>query len=112
MLPLAPTQPARLIKTTTSRCPACLKPAAAEVWERHGPAGGVWMVKSCGEHGRSEVLLARDPRYYHESHGAGAGGAARLVLGAARNLSDAKPLLCPMRAGASRPPVGVRGDLS
>jgi len=50
------------VKTTTSRCPACLDRIAAAVFER---AGEVWMDKECPEHGRFSALLASDARHYY-----------------------------------------------
>ena len=56
----------RLMKTTTSRCPVCLEPIPAEVHERDGR---VIMAKTCLAHGRFEVTIANDPRFYHLSRG-------------------------------------------
>lgn len=56
----------RLLKRTTSRCPRCLTPIAAEVIDRNGR---MIMVKSCPEHGRFEVSIANDPRFYHLARG-------------------------------------------
>ncbi|MHC4948699.1 MAG: radical SAM protein, partial [Planctomycetota bacterium] len=58
--------PARLLKRTTSRCPTCLAAIPADVLEREGR---VVIVKSCPDHGASEVTLASDRRFYHVSHG-------------------------------------------
>lgn len=60
----------RPIKRTTSRCPVCHAAIAAEVVER----GAVYLEKSCPEHGRFDVLLASDPRFYHVSTGHAAAG--------------------------------------
>lgn len=57
----------RRIKTTTSRCPVCLAATEAEVFER---GSSVFMRKSCPEHGAFEILIARDPQFYHFSIGA------------------------------------------
>lgn len=61
----------RSIKHTMSRCPACLAEINAEVFERDGC---VFMAKTCSQHGPFETLIARDPRFYHLSIGAGGCG--------------------------------------
>lgn len=66
----------QLLKTTVSRCPVCLEPIPAEVYERESR---VIMAKACPEHGRFEVTLANDPRFYH------------LSRGSAENASDCSP---------------------
>ena len=52
----------RLIKTTESLCPTCLKRIPATVREREG---GVWMDKECPEHGAFSALLASDVAHYY-----------------------------------------------
>ncbi|MCA9296857.1 MAG: radical SAM protein, partial [Phycisphaerales bacterium] len=59
--------PSRTIKTTTSRCPRCLAVIEAVVHERDGM---VIMSKRCDAHGAFDVVLARDPRFYHRAVGA------------------------------------------
>ncbi len=63
----------RLVKSTTSRCPVCLATVAAEVREAQGR---VVMHKSCPEHGRFDVTIARDSRFYHDSRGSSSCGPA------------------------------------
>jgi uncharacterized radical SAM superfamily Fe-S cluster-containing enzyme len=58
--------PSRVLKRTTSRCPRCLAPISAEILERDGC---IVMVKSCEAHGRFEVPIAGDPRFYHLASG-------------------------------------------
>lgn len=56
-----------LIKRTRSRCPTCLAGIPAEIHERDRR---VVMYKSCPTHGRFEVALAADRRFYHVATGA------------------------------------------
>ena len=58
-------EPAR-IKTTTSRCPECLREIEARVLEI---GEEIWMRKACPEHGRFDVKIASDRRFYHTSIG-------------------------------------------
>ena len=46
----------RIISTTESLCPVCLKKIKAIIWEKKEEA---WMEKSCPEHGRFKALLWR-----------------------------------------------------
>ena len=69
---LTPSVATRLIKRTRSRCPMCLGEIAAEIVERDGQ---VFMIKSCPAHGDFEVLIARDPRFYHLAQGSPANSA-------------------------------------
>lgn len=63
---VALTAPPRLLKRARSRCPVCHADIAAEVLERDGR---IHMSKLCEVHGRFEVLLARDARFYHLAQG-------------------------------------------
>lgn len=66
----------RRIKTTTSLCPACRAQVPAEVVERDG---AVWLDKTCPEHGRFQVKINSDRRWYFQStgqHDGGCGGGA------------------------------------
>ena len=56
----------RKIKDTSSICPVCLEPVAAEVFERRHE---VWMDKYCASHGRFSALLSSDIRHYYEPSG-------------------------------------------
>ncbi len=58
------------IKTTTSLCPVCLAQVSAEVFARDDK---VWLGKHCPAHGRFEVLINSDQRFYYPSQGAGEG---------------------------------------
>jgi uncharacterized radical SAM superfamily Fe-S cluster-containing enzyme len=60
--------PVREIKRTTSRCPVCLDPIAADIREI---GGKVYMTKRCPSHGRFEVLLARDASRYYDAKATG-----------------------------------------
>ena len=50
----------RKIKDTSSICPVCLEPVAAEVFERRHE---VRMDKYCASHGRFSALLSSDIRH-------------------------------------------------
>ncbi|MDD5630334.1 MAG: radical SAM protein, partial [Elusimicrobia bacterium] len=52
-----------LIRETRGVCPQCLQPAAARIREMDG---GVWLVKSCAEHGDSRAFLSADPAYFRD----------------------------------------------
>ena len=52
----------RVIKTTTSICPECLKKIPADVVEKNSR---VYMLKTCDEHGDFSALLASDVRHYY-----------------------------------------------
>lgn len=54
----------RLLKTTQSICPNCLKALEAEVFERQGK---VWMDKTCQDCGWYSALLSSDASSYHVS---------------------------------------------
>lgn len=108
----------RLLKTTTSRCPVCVEPIAAEVFERERQ---VVMAKSCPDHGRFEVVLARDARFYHTSHGSACGSSSSSccpddpfeVLStciALIEIVDSCNLTCPTCYAASPWGVGDRVD--
>ena len=56
------------IKTTSSLCPICRRQIDAEVYERNG---GVYLHKTCTEHGVFDVLINSDRRWYFESAGCG-----------------------------------------
>ncbi|MEL6330315.1 MAG: radical SAM protein [Planctomycetota bacterium] len=57
----------RELKTTTSRCPECLTPVPAVVYE--DDRGRVLMRKSCDIHGESTAVIAPDGRWYHHAVG-------------------------------------------
>ncbi|HYF48571.1 MAG TPA: radical SAM protein [Planctomycetota bacterium] len=54
----------RLLKTTQSLCPTCLRKIPAAVYE---DGERVLMKKSCPEHGLQVALLENDRRFYHVS---------------------------------------------
>ncbi len=56
----------RKIKDTSSICPVCLEPVAAEVYER---SREVWMDKRCASHGPFSSLLSSETRHYYEPSG-------------------------------------------
>ena len=108
-----------LLKRTTSRCPACTRPIPAEVFQRDGR---VVMAKTCPAHGRFEVTLANDPRFYHVSCGSSCGceGRAAVEPGpdpfevlstcvALIEIVDSCNLTCPTCYAAS--PWGVGDDV-
>jgi uncharacterized radical SAM superfamily Fe-S cluster-containing enzyme len=55
----------KLLKTTISLCPDCLRPVPALVYTQDGR---VLMRKRCEEHGDSVALLESDERFYHLSN--------------------------------------------
>jgi uncharacterized radical SAM superfamily Fe-S cluster-containing enzyme len=70
-----------LLKRTTSRCPVCREPAAAEVIRvAKGKEAKVYLKKTCAQHGESAVCIASDARFYWLAQGdpqnACCGGAA------------------------------------
>jgi len=67
-----------LIKSTTSRCPECLREVRADVVQVDD---AVWMSKSCPEHGRFAVKIANDARFYHRSIGARGEGCCSSACG-------------------------------
>ena len=54
----------RLIKQTSSICPACLEQLPARVYERDRK---VWMDKQCGRHGRFSALLSSSITHYYKA---------------------------------------------
>lgn len=59
-----------LLKPTTSRCPVCARPVAAEVWRvGDGKHGRVVLRKNCPEHGATEICLSSDARFYWMAKG-------------------------------------------
>lgn len=54
----------RLVKTTISLCPECLRKLPANVVEREG---AIWMDKECPRHGSFNALLASDARHYYSA---------------------------------------------
>lgn len=116
-----------LMKSTRSRCPVCLENVPADVVRVDGM---VVMEKCCPQHGTSRVVLAKDPRFYHLSHGStgdgccgggGCGGdATTLGVGADPfdtlstcialiEIVDSCNLTCPTCYAAS--PFGIGTDL-
>ena len=53
--------PEMLVNKTISVCPICKKEIDADIVERYG---SVFMEKTCGEHGRFEVKIAKHAWYY------------------------------------------------
>jgi uncharacterized radical SAM superfamily Fe-S cluster-containing enzyme len=51
----------KVLRKTTTICPTCFREIPATVFER---PGGVFMRKTCPEHGTSEVLLEKDSDVY------------------------------------------------
>ena len=66
--------PKELLKTTRSRCPICHRDAPAEIFKRGSDPEEVWLSKVCPDHGRHEVCLATDSRFYWLSTGAESNG--------------------------------------
>lgn len=59
-----------LLKRTTSRCPACHRACAAEVWVvNDGSAKTVWLRRHCGEHGQAQTCISSDARFYWLAQG-------------------------------------------
>jgi uncharacterized radical SAM superfamily Fe-S cluster-containing enzyme len=52
------------LKQTTSRCPVCKLPAAAEVWKTKGSPAKVFLSRTCPEHGESTACISSDARFY------------------------------------------------
>jgi len=66
------------LKQTTSRCPTCEKPVAAEVWKTTGTPSKVYLTRTCSEHGEATACIASDARFYwlakgHPSNSCGTG---------------------------------------
>lgn len=59
----------RLLKETTSRCPACLKPCPAEVWLEEGEPARVVLRRFCPDHGEASMCIASDARFYWLARG-------------------------------------------
>jgi len=55
----------RVLKSTISLCPECLRHVPALVYTR---APRVWMRKHCPVHGASDALLENDEKFYHLSN--------------------------------------------
>lgn len=53
-----------LLKRTTSRCPSCHAPCAAEVWRTGGIPSKVILKRSCPEHGEASICISSDARFY------------------------------------------------
>jgi uncharacterized radical SAM superfamily Fe-S cluster-containing enzyme len=59
-----------LLKRTKSRCPICHVECAAEVWKiGDAKRQRVFLRKTCPEHGRAEVCIASDARFYWLAQG-------------------------------------------
>lgn len=63
--PVSPDEDKRL-KSTTSRCPACLSPCAAEVVQRKGR---IDLNRICPVHGEFSACIASDARFYWLAQG-------------------------------------------
>lgn len=82
----------QLLKRTTSRCPECHAPAPAEVWRTDGPPAKVFLHRICHLHGKAEICLSSDARFYwlakgdsrNADNGSGCGSACRASDGAVR----------------------------
>lgn len=57
------------LKRTTSRCPVCQQPAAAEVWKTIGSPAKVYLTRTCDAHGEHTACLASDARFYWLAQG-------------------------------------------
>ncbi|WP_161604558.1 radical SAM protein [Roseiconus nitratireducens] len=55
----------RLLKTTISLCPSCLRHVPAAVYTADGR---VWIKKQCPEHGLSEAVIENDEQFYFLSN--------------------------------------------
>jgi len=53
----------RWLRNTRSICPTCHEVVGAEIFLKNGI---IFMEKTCPEHGRSDVVLSREARYYSE----------------------------------------------
>lgn len=60
--------PVDVLKSTTSRCPICRRACPAEVIRSEGRKG-VWLRRTCPEHGVAEVCVASDERFYWVARG-------------------------------------------
>jgi uncharacterized radical SAM superfamily Fe-S cluster-containing enzyme len=58
-----------LLKRTTSRCPICLAESPAEVWKRGTNPAQVFLSRECPEHGKHEVCISSDARFYWLANG-------------------------------------------
>lgn len=52
------------LKRTTSRCPVCQQPAAAEVWKTTGTPSKVYLTRTCESHGEHTACISSDARFY------------------------------------------------
>ncbi|MGC4015776.1 MAG: radical SAM protein [Luteolibacter sp.] len=57
------------LKHTTSRCPVCHRPAAAEVWKNTGSPSKVFLTRTCPEHGTHDACISSDARFYWLAQG-------------------------------------------
>ncbi|MFO1459106.1 MAG: radical SAM protein [Verrucomicrobiota bacterium] len=60
-----------LLKSTTTRCPKCLRPVPGEVWREGAGPARVMLYRTCPEHGSSSSCLASDARFYWLARGSG-----------------------------------------
>jgi 7,8-dihydro-6-hydroxymethylpterin dimethyltransferase len=54
----------KLLKRTTSRCPACSSRCPAEVWQTMETPARVFLKRTCRSHGAISVCIASDARFY------------------------------------------------
>lgn len=52
------------LKSTVSRCPVCHRDCPATVWRSEDDADGVWLSRTCSEHGAFDARIATDARFY------------------------------------------------
>lgn len=53
-----------VLKQTSSLCPECRASVPAEVWKTTGPAGKVYLTRTCPDHGEASACIASDARFY------------------------------------------------
>ncbi len=80
--PLPPLHDERVLKHTTSRCPVCSLPCAAEVVQVGRNPGRVELRRLCATHGAATACLASDARFYWLSKGDPANADAACGCGA------------------------------
>jgi uncharacterized radical SAM superfamily Fe-S cluster-containing enzyme len=87
-----------LLKCTTSRCPICHAPCAAEVWRTGGIQSKVFLKRTCPDHGVASVCIASDARFYW------------LAKGKAENSCGYWPGACCSADGSNSGTLGRNAD--
>ena len=113
----AQTQSANILHSVESVCSTCLKPVRAQIVE---DGSGIWLLKTCDEHGEERVLESRTKEFYHVTRPVNAQAAKALPKSlrvvsseptgptcvAMLEITDSCNLECPLCFAASGPAGG------